>query len=111
MSEMNKSKLLESVQNGYDSFKELLAEFDGEQMIQPSAIGKWSVKDTVAHIVVHEQRMIQWLKKRLCGKHPIMFQPYAMPNDELDKLNEQIYQENLLLLNDVMLSTRLTLKC
>ena len=32
-----------------------------------------------------------------------MFQPYAMPDEELDQLNEQIYQENLnQSLDDVM---------
>ncbi len=92
---MSKAKLLESIQSGYGSFKELLAEMDQAQMYQPGAIGKWSVKDTVAHIVVHEQRMIQWMKERLCGKYPAMPQPYAMPDDELNELNEQIYQENL----------------
>ncbi len=92
---MSKAKLLELIQSGYGSFKELLAEMDQAQMCQPGAIGKWSVKDTVAHIVVHEQRMIQWMKERLCGEYPAMPQPYAMPDDELNELNEQIYQENL----------------
>ncbi|HET9913928.1 MAG TPA: ClbS/DfsB family four-helix bundle protein [Anaerolineales bacterium] len=92
---MNKSKLRESIQNGYHLFKELLAEFDAEQMQRPGAVGKWSVKDIVAHIVVHEQRMIQWMNERLCGKHPVMFQPYAMPDDKLEQLNEEIYFGNL----------------
>ncbi len=92
---MSKAKLLESIQNGYRLFKELLAQLDQEQMNQPGAVGKWSVKDTVAHIVVHEQRMIQWMKERLCGELPVMPQPYAMPDDELNELNEQIYEENL----------------
>lgn len=95
MTGMSKPKLLESIQNGYSLFKKLLSEFDEEQMYRPGAIGKWSIKDSVAHIVVHERRMIQWMKERLPGKHPVMPQPYDMPDDELDKLNEQIYQENL----------------
>ena len=92
---MSKPRLLEAIQNGYDLFKELLSEFDEEQMNQPGAIGKWSIKDTLAHIAVHEQRMIWWMRERLQGKHPALTQPYAMPDDELDKLNECIYQENL----------------
>ena len=92
---MSKSKLLESIENGYRLFKELLAEIDRKQMNEPGAVGKWSVKDTVAHIAVHEQRMIQWMKERLRGEQPAMPQPYDMPEDELNELNEQIYQENL----------------
>lgn len=104
MTEMNKPQLLESIQKGHHLFKELLAEFDSEQMNRPGLVGKWSLKDTVAHIVVHEQRMIQWIKERLCGEYPAAFQPYAMPDDELNKLNEQIYQENLdRSLDDIML--------
>jgi hypothetical protein len=95
MLEMNKIKLIESIQAGYSLFKKLLAEFDTEQICQPGAVGKWSVKDTVAHIVVHEQRMIQWLQARLCGKQPLLTQPYDMPEEALNRLNEQIYQENL----------------
>ena len=94
MIEMSKSKLRESIQGGYALFTALLAELDEEQMTQPGAIGTWSVKDTVAHIVIHEQRMIHWMTEKLRREHPILPQPYAMPDDELDKLNEQIYQEN-----------------
>jgi len=94
MIEMSKSKLIEAIQNGYTLFKTLLAELDVEQMIQPGSIGKWSVKDTMAHILIHEQRMIQWMKERLRGGYPLLPQPYAMPDDELDRLNERIYQEN-----------------
>ncbi len=101
---MSKPKLLESIQSGYGSFKGLLAEIDREQMCRPGAVGKWSVKDTVAHIVVHEQRMIQWMEERLCGGDPTLPQPYDMPEAELNKLNEQIYQENLnRTLDDVLL--------
>jgi hypothetical protein len=94
MIDMSKPQLREAIENGYRLFKELLAQFSAEQMQQPGAVGKWSVKDTVAHILVHEQRMLQWMQERVCGKHLAMFQPYAMPDDELDQLNEEIYQEN-----------------
>ncbi|HMB24570.1 MAG TPA: ClbS/DfsB family four-helix bundle protein [Anaerolineales bacterium] len=92
---MNKADLSESIRSGYRLFKELLSEFDPEQLTQPGAVGKWSIKDTVAHIVVHEQRMIWWMKEKLSGKCPALPQPYAMPDDELNELNEQVYRENL----------------
>lgn len=38
--------------------------------------------------------MIQWISERLSGKHPKSFPPYDMPADELNSLNEQIYQDN-----------------
>jgi hypothetical protein len=105
---MNKSDLLDSIQNGYASFKEFLAEFDVQQMDQPGTVGKWSIKDTVAHIVVHERWMIQWITIRLEGGHPTL-QPYAMPDEDLDQLNEQIYQENLSVpLDEIMRDLEIT---
>lgn len=92
---MNKAELSESIRSGYSLFKELLSEFNTEELNKPGAVGKWSIKDTVAHIVVHEQRMIWWMNERLSGKCPTLPQPYAMPDKELNELNEQIYQENL----------------
>lgn len=103
MIQMSKSKLLESIRNGHKSFVTLLLEFAPDQITQPDAVGKWSVKDTVAHIVIHEQRMIQWIAEKLRGEKSTMPQPYAMPDDELDILNQQIYRENLnRTLDDVM---------
>src|SRR5512138_1230907 len=92
---MCKAQLLESIETGYAGFQELLAGIEPDQMIRPGAVGKWSVKDTVAHIVIHEQRMLRWMQVRLSGKQPEGPQPYNMPDDELEALNESIYQENL----------------
>jgi hypothetical protein len=94
MIEMNKSRLYESIKTGYVKLTEFLAELSLEEKMQPGVIGKWSVKDITAHISVHEQRMIRWMKERLQGKDPKSPQPYDMPAHALDQLNEQIYQEN-----------------
>lgn len=94
MIEMNKSRLLESIKTGYAKFTEFLAQLSFDEMAQPRVTGKWSVKDIAVHISVHEQRMNQWMKDRLQGNDPESPQPYNMPAHELDKLNEQIYQEN-----------------
>jgi len=94
MNEMSRSKLRELIESGYTLFLMLLAELDDGQLTEPGILGKWSVKDILAHILIHEQRMLQWVTQRLRGKHPVLPQPYAMPDDELDILNEHIYQDN-----------------
>ncbi len=71
-----------------------MTELSDELMTQPGVIGEWSLKDIVAHIVLHEQRMLAWMAERLRGEMPLAPQPYAMPDEELDQLNEQIFQEN-----------------
>jgi hypothetical protein len=92
--QMSKSKLLELIQDGHRLFKAMLAELSEEQMTESGVVGEWSVKDILAHIVVHEQRMTHWLEERLCGVVPEMPQPYGMPEDDLAEVNEQIYLEN-----------------
>lgn len=94
MVEINKVQLIEKIQTGFTAFKGLLAEFDAEQLTQPGVIGNWSIKDILAHILVHEQRMLRWMRERMRGEQPFMYQPYAMPDDELNRLNEEIYHEN-----------------
>jgi hypothetical protein len=92
--EMNKSKLLERMHAGHTAFKATLAELSDEQMIEAGVSGGWSVKDILAHIVVHEQRMTCWLEKRLNGIALQAPQPYGMLEDDLAEVNEQIYLEN-----------------
>jgi hypothetical protein len=91
---MSKSKLLEKIRAGHEFFKNLITALSDEQRTQAGVIGDWSVKDIVAHIVVHQQRMLQWMVERMRGGSPTAFQPYAMPDAELADLNELIYQEN-----------------
>jgi hypothetical protein len=91
---MTKTELLSNIRDGYLQFMTLIAEFNEEQRSSPGVIAKWSVKDTVAHLVVHEQRMLVWMEERVQGRNPMAFQPYAMPDAELNELNEQIYQQN-----------------
>jgi hypothetical protein len=91
---MNQSELLESIQTGYKLFKALLAQVPTDQLALAGVVGQWSVKDIVAHIVVHEQRMIAWVSATLHGESPAGHQPYDMPEEPLAIVNEQIYQEN-----------------
>ena len=91
---MNKSELVEQIQVGHRLLKAMLAELSDEQMLEPGVVGKWSVKDILAHIVTHKQYMIQWIDRQLRGETPQEFQPYDMPEDQLARLNEQIYLEN-----------------
>jgi hypothetical protein len=85
---------MQSIQTGYTQFIAFIKILPAEKLDAPGAVGKWSVKDTLAHILVHEERMLDWMRVRLTGVIPDGQQPFAMPDPELDVLNEQIYQEN-----------------
>jgi len=91
---MDKLTLLNSMQTGHHNFTAFISELTRQQMLQPGVIGEWSVKDILAHIVVHEQRMIDWIGKKLNGESLDGPQPYSMPDEALNRLNEQIYRQN-----------------
>jgi hypothetical protein len=91
---MNQSELLESIETEYKLFKALLAQLPTDQLTLAGVVGQWSVKDIVAHIVVHEQRMIAWVSATLHGESIAGPQPYDMPEEPLAIVNEHIYQEN-----------------
>ncbi len=91
---MSQLHLLDSLKSGHLQFKTFIAGLTAEQMQQPNVVGVWSIKNILAHIVVHEQRMIDWVTKTLRGEKPEAPQPYSMPEEALNRLNEQIYQQN-----------------
>jgi hypothetical protein len=90
----SKSELLDLIQTGRRQFLELISELSPEQFIAPGAVGDWSVKDLLAHILVHEQRMVRWVGEVLRGANPQVPQPFCMPEDELAQLNADIFRVN-----------------
>jgi len=89
---MDKSELLSHMELGYHEFQALLQGLSPAQMLAPGVVGVWAVKDIVAHIAEHARRTLGWLDLRVRGQVPEVYQPYAMPEADLDRLNDQIYQ-------------------
>ncbi len=89
-----RSALLDAIQTGRRRFLERISEFTPEDLVAPGAVGKWSVKDLLAHILIHEQRMLLWVGTTLRGGTPADPQPYSMPEEDLNRLNEEIYLAN-----------------
>jgi hypothetical protein len=92
---MNKAILIEKIQKEKEVFGFLLDELSQEAVLLPGVCGEWSVKDIVAHITVHEQRMLKWLDETLKGENPSEYQPYDSPDEQLNALNHQIYLDHL----------------
>lgn len=89
-----KSELLDLIQTSRRLFLEQISELSPEQFIIPGVVGKWSVKDLLAHHLVHEQRMVRWVGEVLRGGTPSIPQPFAMAEDALVRLNDEIYLAN-----------------
>ncbi len=91
---MSRTVLLHEIGSKYQDLLSLLRNMRTESLTAPGVNGEWSIKDTLAHISAHEQRMLAWMTRRLRGETPAEVQPYAMPDAELDALNADIFQQN-----------------
>lgn len=60
-STLTKTQFLEHLQTGHAQLQATLAALSHEQMLEPNVVGEWSVKDVLAHLVLHEQLALQEL--------------------------------------------------
>jgi len=89
----DKEGMLKSIETERRRLDKNLTLLTREQMVQPGVIGHWSVKDILAHLVDWEQRFLGWYQAGLRGEIPQTPAP-GMTWRDLDKLNQQIYEEN-----------------
>ncbi len=80
-STLTKSQLLERLQAEHAQLEGTLAALDPKQMVEPNVVGEWSVKDVLAHLVLHEQLALQELIHAQRGE-----ELYLEPNSE-DRAN------------------------
>lgn len=87
---MNKSELLSKMQTEYDRWNRLLTDMSEELIVQPGAVGEWSVKDVIAHIAAWERRSAVQLMADLHGETPTGVAVYGRECDlaTVDKMSE-----------------------
>lgn len=102
---MTKTEFLEQLKSSRDELELIINQIDPAQMTQVDAVGAWSVKDVLSHIVWHEQEMIGVLRERaLVGSelwnHPldernqVIFEMYRLrPLDEVLAEFEQVFPQ------------------
>lgn len=73
---VDRAELLARIRVGYASFQALLEKVTPAQMVEPNTIDMWSIKDCLAHLIVHERFALRELDQALRGE--------AMPYDERD---------------------------
>jgi uncharacterized protein (TIGR03083 family) len=88
-----KAQLLEDARCERAALEALLEKLTPEEMIQPGALGDWSVKDVLAHLTEWEQMALGWIQTGLSGGTP------AMPAEgykwnQLPALNRRIYEKH-----------------
>ena len=88
---VKKSELLEHIKRTRQELEQALAGLTDEQMLAPVFDEGWTVKDTLAHIVTWEQRMVRWvgmaLKDGVPGDIP-------STDEEVNRMNQQAYLDD-----------------
>jgi uncharacterized damage-inducible protein DinB len=84
---MDKAMFIGTLKKAREEWEALLAQVGEEQMLQPGAAGKWSVKDVIAHVT--------WGEREIA---PVM-RTHVLAGSELwnlsdDERNEIVYQQN-----------------
>jgi hypothetical protein len=64
-----------------------------DELAEPCAPGKWSVKDTLAHLTAWHARLLGWLEQHRRGQTPVLPEP-GFSWDDRDALNERTFAAN-----------------
>jgi uncharacterized protein (TIGR03083 family) len=88
-----KEQLLDEIRREREALEDFLSTLTPGQMTKPGAIGPWSVKDVLAHLVEWEQMFLGWHNDGLRGRAPYL--PAGGFNwGQLPQLNQHIYEKH-----------------
>ncbi len=88
-----KSQLIIESQNEYAALEVFLGTLAPQQMIAPGALGDWSVKDVLAHLLEWQQMTLGWHNAGLRGETPVIPAP-GYKWSEIPRLNQAIYEKH-----------------
>jgi hypothetical protein len=84
--------MLEEIDKERNALEKFLSTLTLDEMVQPNALGPWSVKDVMAHLLEWEQMFLSWHKTGLKGK--VLEKPApGFKWNQLPQLNQQIYEK------------------
>ena len=87
-----KKELLEEIEKERTALEEFLSALTPEDLTRPGALGPWSAKDVMAHLLEWEQMFLGWYKAGLKGRIAEKPAPGFKWN-QLPQLNQQIYEK------------------
>lgn len=88
---MNKTELLEALENSREEFLELIEGMDEEAMLFKSSPEDWSVKDILAHLTRWEAELVKLLWQLRQGIQPTTLH---FSDVQVDEINAQWLQED-----------------
>jgi len=90
--QMDKTRILDEMRAKHAALEEILTRLDETLMTTAGVNGNWSIKDIMAHITSWHQRLLAWLRAASRNEEPAISGPDS--DEEMDRLNEQFYEEN-----------------
>jgi hypothetical protein len=90
---MNKSELLNWLQEEYEQWEAFLDEIGPERMDQPGVAGHWSIKDIIAHLNDWQPKLIANIQAAQRGE-PEPPPPWPAHLQTDDEINAWIYESN-----------------
>jgi len=87
---LTKDQLIAETEAEYAALEKFLAALTPQQMVEPGALGEWSVKDVLAHLYEWQRMFFAWYEAGLRGETPPMpAEGYKW--NQLPALNHAIY--------------------
>ena len=90
---MDKVTLLDNISAGHEMLAKVLSPLNEVQMTAPGVNGEWSIKDVLIHLVAWQHRLLAQMQAATRGDEPAI-SALDISGEEMDRLNEQFYQEN-----------------
>jgi hypothetical protein len=89
---MNKSELLEALEDGRQELVEMLQDLPDEDMVKPGVCGEWSIKDILAHLAQWEGQTVTLLfQARQSERTPTTAH---FGKETVDEVNQRWYEAN-----------------
>ena len=88
---MNRDEILTALKDSRAKMEAALAGLTETQLVEPGALGEWSVKDLLSHLTAWEAEVVTRLAKLKAGKK---IQSIVPADSDIDSLNAKWYKEN-----------------
>lgn len=91
--QLDKPKIIEQMRAEFGFVIRTIGLLTPDEMAREGAHGKWSVKDTLAHLTAWHMRLLGWLEQHRRGERPVLPEP-GYTWDDRDVLNEKTWEAN-----------------
>lgn len=88
-----KDQLLKDILTQHRRLEKTFSSLSADAMLQPGAVGTWSVKDLLAHLTAWEGLFLDWYACGVKGTSPSV-SPVGMSRIAMHALNQHIYAQN-----------------